>query len=210
MWNTGGLFVHPASRNTWYQAWRGTVMSIFTELKGSQALRDRVAPVHGVIIVWLGILWIICVCMWVWVCACVSFHMEGHWGEINHWCTSFELLNTPCCFTTKRSTTLFEREVHHHKRGIFSNVYHCCHQVSLSLKCHFYDNLTLTNSLGYITTVSKLYSCSRDQVHSHETVILLLWQYQANIKAFYVSQLNDVMLTHKAKQFTYPINISCL
>lgn len=128
----GGLFVHPASRNTWYQAWRGTVMSIFTELKGSQALRDRVAPVHGVIIVWLGILWIICVCMWVWVCACVSFHMEGHWGEINHWCTSFELLNTPCCFTTKRSTTLFEREVHHHKRGIFSNVYHCCHQVSLS------------------------------------------------------------------------------
>lgn len=128
----GGLFVHPASRNTWYQAWRGTVMSIFTELKGSQALRDRVAPVHGVIIVWLGILWIICVCMWVWVCACVSFHMEGHWGEINHWCTSFELLSTPCCFTTKRSTTLFEREVHHHKRGIFSNVYHCCHQVSLS------------------------------------------------------------------------------
>lgn len=88
----GGLFVHPASRNTWYQAWRGTVMSIFTELKGSQALRDRVAPVHGVIIVWLGILWIICVCMWVWVCACVSFHMEGHWGEINHWCTSFEHL----------------------------------------------------------------------------------------------------------------------
>lgn len=63
-WNRGAKFCSqlPGIHDIKLACW-GTVMSISAGLKGSQTLRDRVAPVHGVIIVWVGILWIICVCV---------------------------------------------------------------------------------------------------------------------------------------------------
>lgn len=89
-WNRGAIFCSqlPGIHDIKLACW-GTVMSITAGLKGSQTLRDRVAPVHGVIIVWVGILWIICVC--------VSLRVFGEtWRAIGEeWIIDEFLYNTP-------------------------------------------------------------------------------------------------------------------
>ena len=100
-------FAHAASRNMWYQACMVRYCNV--HLKGSQTLRDGVAPVHGVIIVWVGILWIMCVCLCVSVCVCVLVGRRGSSGRHESlmsffWVHKHTKTDTPYCITAWRRT----------------------------------------------------------------------------------------------------------